>query len=156
MEFIFQEVSVTLPQTFNGSLKLGISYKRTNLQLSSLARVCRSSFPQGLIPAVEHLYIIWDERWDWQDDIRNSQWLELLHPFTSVKCLYISQDAAPRIAPVLQELVGERATVVLPSLQTLFLLGILLGPVEEIFGQFFAARQLTSHPVAISHLNGYY
>ena len=46
VNFILREVSVTLPRTFNRSLKLGISYKRASLQLSSLARVCISSFPQ--------------------------------------------------------------------------------------------------------------
>jgi hypothetical protein len=35
----------------------------------------------------------------WHDDIENSEWLELLRPFTSVKNLY-----APHIVPALQEL----------------------------------------------------
>ena len=87
----------------------------------------------------------------WQDDIENSQWLELLHPFTAVKDLYISQEFTPRIAPALQELVGERVTEVLPALQTLFLEEPLpSGPVQETIGQFVAARQLAGHPIAVS------
>ena len=51
------DVTVTLPQTFDGELKLGISCRQSDWQLSSLAQVCSSSFPQALIPTVEHLYI---------------------------------------------------------------------------------------------------
>jgi hypothetical protein len=59
---------------------------------------------------VEHLYICgWKPRW--QDDIEDSQWLEVLHPFTAVKYLYLSQTFAPRIAPALQELAGEVITL---------------------------------------------
>ena len=151
-----QEVWVALRRELNKGFKFGISYIESDLQLSSLARVCNSSFPQGFIPAVEHLYVILDERWDWQDAVDNSQWLELLHLFTSVKGLYISQDIAPHIAPALQELVGERVTEVLPTLETIYLHGTPLEYVQEIIGQFVDARQFTSRPVAISHWNGYY
>jgi len=87
----------------------------------------------------------------WQDDIESSQWLELLHPFTAVKDLYLSQEFAPRIAPSLQELVEGRAMEVLPALQNLFLEDPQpSGPVEEDIGQFVAARQLTRHPITAS------
>jgi hypothetical protein len=38
-----------------------------------------------------------------------------------VKALYLSRDIAARTAPALGELVGARATEVLPALQSLFL-----------------------------------
>ena len=58
---------------------------------------------------------------DWQDDIESSQWLEPLHPFTGVKDFHIPRDFAPRIAPVMRELVKERVTELLFSaLETLF------------------------------------
>ena len=88
----------------------------------------------------------------WQDDIEDSQWLELLHPFTGVKDLYLSKEFVPRIAPYLQELVGGRTTEVLPALQSFFLENphILHSSrrVEEAIGKFVAARQLSNHPVA--------
>jgi len=88
----------------------------------------------------------------WQDDIEYSQWLELFHPFTGVKNLYLSKKFAPRIAPSLQELVGGRTTEVLPALQSLFLEELRSsGPVEEAIGKFVAARQLSNHPVAIKN-----
>jgi hypothetical protein len=147
------EVSVTLPQTFDGSLELRISSRQSGQQLSSLVQVCRSSFPQALISAMEHLYVLDDgfSQLHWQDDVENSQWLDLFHPFTAVKDLYISREFTPLVVPALQELNGERVTEVLPALQTLFLEEPLpSGPVPEAIGQFVAARQLASHPVAVS------
>jgi hypothetical protein len=72
---------------------------------------------------------------------------------TAVKRLYLSQELAPRIAPALQELVHEeRVAEVLPTLQTLFLQETLPAvPVQEAIDDFVAARQLTSHPIAVSH-----
>jgi hypothetical protein len=102
---------------------------------------------------VEHLYILEKKLSGprWQDDIESSQWFELLLPFTAVKCLYISSEFTPRIAPTLQELVGERVTEVLPALQTLFLEETMpSGPMQEAIEQWVAARQLAGHPVAVS------
>ena len=120
--FNYLSVWVTLPRTFGGALELEISCRKSDWQLSSLAQVCSSFFPQALISMVEHLYV---ERGYsdvlWQDDIENSQWLELLRPFTAVKDLYISEIFTPYIAPALQALSGESVTEVLPALQSLFL-----------------------------------
>ena len=101
---------------------------------------------------VEHLYILEDEfsRPRWQDDIEYDQWLELLHPFTAVKSLFLSQKFARRIAPALQELVGERANEVLPALQNIFLEGpYSSGVVQEGIWHFVTARHLPSHPIAV-------
>jgi hypothetical protein len=147
------DVWVTLPQTGSGALELTISCGQSDWQLLSLAQICRSSFPQTLISAVERLHIHRGSLIShWQDDIETYQWLELLHPFTAVKDLYISEEFTPRVTPVLKELVGERVTEVLPALQTLFLPETLpLGPVQEAIGQFVAARQLVGQPIIISH-----
>jgi hypothetical protein len=129
-----------------------IKCRQADWQLSSLAQFCN---PQALICTVEHLYILelvfTFFKPHWQDDIENSQWLEVLHPFAAVKDLYISQEFMPRIAPVLKELVGETATEVLPALRTLFLEEPSpSGPVQEAIEQFIAARQLASRPIAVS------
>jgi hypothetical protein len=87
----------------------------------------------------------------WRDDIENSQWLELFRPFSAVNDLYISREFRPRIAPALQELIGERVTEVLPTLETIFLEETVSSElVQETVGQFVAARQLAGHPIAIS------
>jgi hypothetical protein len=150
-------VSVAVPLTFYRALKLGISCRQSDWQVLSVAQVYGSSFPQALIPAVEHLYILGDVyrarflELGWRDNIENSQWLELLHPFTGVKGLYISEELVPHIAPALEELVGERVTEVLPALETLFLEETPpSGPVEEAIEKFVAARQLANNPIAVS------
>ena len=151
---------VTLPPSFDGGLRvyLAFSHSQSDWLLLSLAQICSSSLPQALIQAVEHLYIS-DSRppLHRRDDIESNRWLEVLHPFTAVKGLYISREFMPSITPALQELVGERVTEVLPALQTLFLeepLSSESGPVQETIGQFVAARQLAGRPTAISCWEG--
>ena len=145
--------------TFDRALTLAISCRHSDWQLSSLAQVCSSSLHQVFIPAVERLYIL-EERHlqvppSWPDDIESSQWLELLHPFTAVKDLYISREFTPRISPTLDGLVEGGVTEVLPALQTLFLEEAPpSGPVQETIGKFVVARQLAGHPIAVSLWEG--
>ena len=154
VQFSNSAVSVKLLPTSGGEygLELVMLCGQSDWQLSSLAQVCSSSFSQALISAVEHLYIIdraTRSQLHWQDDIESSQWLELLQPFTGVRDFYISREFTPRIAPVLQELVEERATeVLLPALETVFLQEEYLS--GSTIEHFVAARQLAGHPVAVS------
>ncbi len=152
---VFSErlVYVIFKRTLSEVFRLGILCGQSDWQLSSLAQICVSSFPQALIPTVEHLYIVEDSRSlpHWQDDFKNSQWLEILHPFTAVKNLYLSKDLASRVAQSLQDLVGGRVTESLPALQNLFLEELHPSePVAEAIGRFVAARQSSDHPIAIS------
>jgi hypothetical protein len=123
-------------------------------QVSSMEQICTSCLPPLL--TLEHLYIYENPHWreHWQDNIENALWLELLHPFTSVKNLYISSDIARRIVPALQELVRGRlgrATEVLPALQYIFLERQVTGPVEEGIQLVVAVRQAIGHPIAVSY-----
>ena len=72
-----------------------------------------------------------------------------------MKDLYISREFVPRIAPVLQDLIAERATQALPALQSLFLEETLPSePIQEGIRQFVDARQLSGHPVNVSRWEG--
>ena len=153
------DVSVTLPQTIDGELELVISCNQADWQLSCMAQICGESFPRAVMAVVEHLYILEDGNFDWQENIENRQWLDFFVPFTSVKNLYISSNFTPHIVLALQELVAsgkrEKTTLLLPALQTLFLEEPLpAGPIQETIGQFVVARQLAGHPVAISLWEG--
>ena len=147
-----------LVKTFDRRLSLGISCRQSDWQFSSLAQLCGSSFSQALISTVENLHIEDDRTMRTFDDndnhdisdIESSQWVEFLHPFIAVKRLYTSSNSAPIIAPALQELVGETVTEVLPALQTLFLERLPSKPVQEAIERFVSARQLSSHPIAVS------
>ena len=158
---VFSEVGVrvTLPQTSYRKLEIQILGNHPDWQLSSLAQVFSSSFPQSFISAVERLYLLdygsFSPSRAWKDDIESGQWSEVLHPFTAVKSLYLSKESSPLIAPTLREFVGERATEVLPALQTLFFRETLpSGPVQEIIRQFVAERGLAGYPVTLSHWEG--
>ena len=139
--------------TFGRRLSLAISCRKFDWQLSSLAQVCQSSFPQALISMVEILYICQDRfsRDDFRDyNIESSQWLEFLRPFTAVKHLYITPAFTPGIATALQGLVVETVTEVLPALQTFFLDTLPSEPIQEAIEKFAAARQPFSHSITVS------
>ena len=70
-----------------------------------------------------------------------------------MKNLYLSEEEiAQRIVPALQDLVGERATEVLPTLENIFLEeGQRSGPVQEGIQEVVAVRQAAGHPIAVSY-----
>jgi hypothetical protein len=120
----------------------------TRCLLDSLVRgLCNSSLHP--LSTVEDLYI---EHQDWKQEspIQTTRWLRLLLPFTAVKKLFLPKKFAPGIAAALKELVGDRITELLPSLQNVFVEVLeRSGPFQENIGQFVTARQLSGHPVAI-------
>ena len=132
-------------------VEVNILGNASNRQLSSLVKICTLSL--RLLLTVENLYIDGSEfsPFFWRDDIENTEWLDLLLPFTAVKNLYLSKPFSPRISRALQELTGRRITEVLPALQNVLLEGFQPSePVHEGIAQFISARQLTNHHVAIS------
>ena len=121
-------------------------------QLSSLEQVCTSCLPP--LSTAEDLYIYQDPylQAHWKDNTENLLWPELLHPFTTVKNLYLSKEFMRRIMPALQDLDGGRTTEVLPTLENIFLEEVEPGGrVQEDIGRFVAARQLSGHTITVSH-----
>jgi len=83
-------------------------------------------------------------------DVEYAQWLELLLPFIAVTELYLSEELALRCVPTLQQLAGEVGIGALPTLQHLFLEGFQPSDsVQEVIGQFVAARELSGNSLAI-------
>jgi hypothetical protein len=143
--------------TEDEGVTLSISCKPLDWQISSLAQVCSTSFPPLLtLERIDiDIYNDQDLLLEWQDDMEDIQWLELLHPFTSVKNLHLSKYSVPFVAPALQELSGERVPEVLPALQNLFLAESQPSkPVKEAIEKFIAARQLSGFPVTVHHRDG--
>jgi hypothetical protein len=154
--FTFTAIVVKFPSPTSDHDVLGVRIEGTDpeseWQLLSLMQVCTSFLPP--VSTLEDLYIFVDRVHPpcWEDDFENMLWLELLHPFAAVKNLYLCKKIVRRIAPALQELVGDRTTEVLPTLENIFLEGHWPSGTlqEEGMKQFVAARRLTSHPVAVS------
>ncbi len=90
----------------DGRLSLRISCRELDWQLSSVAQVCNSSLP--LFSTLEDLYVHESSYsktpFQVDYDMENMQWLELFHPFTTVKNLYLSNESALLVVPALQEL----------------------------------------------------
>ena len=135
----------------NENLRVRILCSELDWQVSSMEQVCTSCLP--LLPTSDlHIDGNPHDRQHWQGNVENVLWLRLLHPFTSVKNLYLSKEIARRIVPALQELVGVRATEVLPALQNIFLEeDQRSGPVQEGIQHFVTMRQATHHPIAVSY-----
>jgi hypothetical protein len=132
------------------ALELEIPCSQSSRQISAITHICSSSLPP--LPTLEGLGIS-EVRYvepEWQDNIVNTQWLQLFQPFSSVKNLFLSKKLVQLVAPALQELTRERVTEVLPALQLLFLQGPEPSEaVQEAIGQFITERQLSDCPTAV-------
>ena len=158
IEFSSRDVEVTLlgqNERVNNDRKtllLRIHCKPLDWQLSAVAQVLNSSFSS--LPTLESLDITAPRR-SQQGEIEVIQWLDFLHPFTFVNEITLeTKDSVRHIAPALQELAGERAIEVLPSLQNILLRTYRRqpsGPAKEAIEQFIAARQLYGHPVTVHY-----
>ena len=135
------------PAMSYGQISLTISCIPSDWQVSSLAQVCGSALSPLL--TLEHLKI-YDYQAHWQDDMETTQWLELLHPFISVKHLDLSPNLVRLFVPALQVIAEKSMTEALPVLERLSLWGIQpLGPVKEAIGKFIATRQLFGRPITV-------
>ena len=113
------EVWIDFSSSDLSALRLGISSYEPERYFPRLAQSFGLLF--NPLATLESLHIVaypfW-QRYRW-DRVENAQWLELLRPFVAVKNLHLSKEVTLRIAPALQELIGKRATEVLPNLQNM-------------------------------------
>ena len=137
-------VKLSSPASGYGELEVRIPCEDSNQQLSSLKRFCTSNLP---LSTAEDVYIHLNIN-RISDREENVLWLELFHLFTNVKNLYLTEEVARHIGPVLDELVGGSTTEVLPIVQNMFLEE--LRPVPEGIKKFNAARQLSGQPITVS------
>jgi F-box-like len=114
-------------------------------QVSSVAQICNQlSF---ILSSIDQLSID-NEGSIQQVDMDDTQWLELLQPFTAVQTLRIlSDDIESLVVPALRGLSGELATQVLPALEELQLSWY--PPSRRYNWPFLIARQHSDHPVVV-------
>jgi len=133
-------------------LEMDASPRGSDWPLVSLARIYSSTLPP--LSTLERLDITEGQSSlpKWLDNVGNSQWLDFLHLFTTVKNLHLSDELTLRVAPALQELVAEGRPDILPTLQNIFLEGCRpSGHVQEAIDHFVAARQHSGCPVVVRH-----
>jgi hypothetical protein len=130
---------------------LGVESDGWNWQVSSLALLCGQF--SHLFSLVERLDLQ-SSRTD-DDDVVSTQFLGIFQLFTATRSLNVPRDLVPLIASALQELIGARATEVLPNLCDIFLKGSAnIGSIREVMQPFVDARRLSGHPVAVHYLDG--
>ena len=139
------------PADLHNRLRLGILCRAVDWQVSFMAQICNQV---SLLPSiVEQLDIqVFPLESISQVDLEDTQWLELFRPFTAVRTLRIHHMLQSLIVPALQELTGERATEVLPALDSLYLEEYPpSGSDQQAIESIVAARQHSDHPVAVHH-----
>jgi hypothetical protein len=142
--------SLPLTRTFDEKSGLRILC-RSDWELSSQVQDIASLFPS--IYVVEHLHIYPPRHLLWRATLEDMQWLEIFHSFTALKNLYICKELAHSraFAATLQELVEERGTNMLPSLNSLFIEDLQSwGFIQEATELFVTARQLLGQRITVS------
>jgi len=126
------------------------SFSYPFLPVSSLAQVCKSSFPP--ISTLDELEIIGACPIQVRQNAmeQRMQWLELLALFTSLKILRLGKPVALTIMRALKGLAGERERAMLPTLQSLFIGGFQSSAVvQDVVEQFVTARQLSDMYISV-------
>ena len=135
-------------------LKLEISCRRLDRQLTSLAQVC-GYFPSSLL-GVEHLAIITTQPTSGQDGVENEQWLMLLRLFRSTEKVQVAGELATDIVHALRT-ADEEAAAVLPALRNLYVQkpGPLFAPLRAAVVPFITSRRLSGCPIIVEYTQRY-
>jgi hypothetical protein len=123
-------------------------------QVSSITQICTQS--SSLLSSITELNILNDpflSVHDFEFVMDDSEWLELFHPFTTVRTLRLPGEPLLNVISSVQELTRESITEVLPALQSLYIRKY-FGDAEYCDEQqsiwlFFAQRQHSDHPITL-------
>jgi len=121
--------------------------------LSSLARICESSFP--LISTVGGLFISGVSHYYHDPDDRRNQrndWAELLDLFTSLTTLFLKVGNGGMATPIMDVLLKfdeESERALLPALQDLYIEDLQSYRFHDLVTPFVTTRQLSDRHVAV-------
>jgi hypothetical protein len=134
-----------------GGSTLRIVRHRMDWEIASMALVCGQLSPFfSLVERLDLVVTYSPFKLRGINSTEYSLFLECFRPFTAIQDLYVSKSLVPLIAPALHELIGERATEVLPKLRDLSLGGsVIPESVQEAIQPFIDARRLSGRPIAI-------
>ena len=120
-----------------------------------MVQICNQLSESFIMSSIEHLYIIQEGDsamfpLTLEDVMDETQWVELFHPFTAVRTLYISHTIQSHVMSALQELRGESAMEVLPALDNLYLEEYWAsGSEQHDIEPFIIVHQCSDHPVSV-------
>ncbi|KAI0302764.1 hypothetical protein BC826DRAFT_432022 [Russula brevipes] len=147
--FTISSVRLSLTEPLPLSLEMTCGTRGISRKVHAISLVCGRLSP--FLSLVERLDLIGNRlpyRSRWEEDTASPRFLEVFQPFTAIQSLHVSEGLVPFIALALQQLVGERATEVLPKLCDLFMQGSEIPrTVQEAMQPFLTARRLSGQPV---------
>jgi hypothetical protein len=150
LTFFSDKVSFQIPHADRLSPKSGptnivIRCEGIDWQVSHMAQVLRHL--SVTLSHVIHLKLELGRDHQLEGTTEDVEWNLLLHRFSDVKTLHVSQDLAEYIAVALEDTARGMFTESLPSLDLIYLEGQPASSVEK----FVAARQLSGRPVTVVH-----
>ena len=137
-------------QSGEATFSFHISCKHLDWQIDSATQVCAVLVP--ILSAAEELTLDFEEHSlspDWQNDVDDMVWRDLLRPFNGVKKLYIGYPFASQLSSAMQSDGPQLVLELLPELQELEA-EVEIAETDEVFAAFIDARQLASRPVRLS------
>lgn len=151
------DITLSPPEglTDHRTFKFGILCSRLHHQISCLTLLCGSYLPP--LRTLEHLYIHTSLPLHHYPIYmtETSQWLEMLHPFRSVKNLHLlSEDLALCVSRSLETLSDGELMEVLPSLQGLFLPGPQPSETFVIFAHLIISLRLHGRSICVHYWKG--
>lgn len=135
-------------------LKLEISCRRLDRQLTSMAQICEH-FPASFL-RVGNLAITTTQPTSGHDSVDNNQWLGLLRSFDGAQKLHVAGELATDIVNSLRP-TGDDPETVLPSLRNLYLQepGPLFAPLRAAVVPFVTSRRLSGFPITVEYTQRY-
>ncbi|KAH9172659.1 hypothetical protein EDB89DRAFT_878161 [Lactarius sanguifluus] len=135
-------------------LRLEISCRRLDRQLSSMAQIC-NHFPAFLL-GVGNLGISTTQPTSGHDGVESEQWLRLLRSFSGAEKVHVAGELVTDIVHALKPANEEPATV-LPALRNLHLQepGPLFAPLRAVVVPFVTSRRLSGCPVTVEYTQRY-
>jgi hypothetical protein len=106
----------------HGSI-LEVRCRNIDWQVDSMAVVCDQLSPFCSLIERLNFTVTYSPSEAREDDIESTQFLELFRRIYRIRSLRVSECLVPLIATALQDIIGPRATEVLPNLRDLFLGG---------------------------------
>lgn len=149
---ITHDFRLASPSSASGTIRLQISCDDVDRQMAILVHVGRQF--SRLLSSVEALYVdgspmLFSLRDPRETD--SAKWLELLRHFRGARKFEVTGALVANVASTLEQVTGNMARGILPSLRDLHLDGSDSSTSPSI-EPFVAARRLSSHPVSVHYM----
>jgi hypothetical protein len=136
-------------------LKLEISCRRLDRQLSSMAQIC-DHLPPFLL-GIGNLGINTTQPTSGHVSVESEQWLRLIRSFSGAEKVHVAGELATDVVHALRPANDEELSMVLPALRNLYIQepGPLFAPLRAAVVPFVTSRRLSGCPVTVEYTQRY-